>query len=96
MPKTEIPEIPAGTFEYAEKVSHALLAATKRMFDMAFGGENNIVLVAARKNEDGTESFVVISDYDEKSEMVRIMREAARRAIDGSMLDPDDFKEPKH
>lgn len=96
MTKPLTDEIPPGSIEYVEKVSTALLSTIKPMFDMAFGGENKIVLVAARVNEDGTDSFVVISDYDEKPEMVRVMREAARRAIDGSMIDPDDFKELKH
>lgn len=91
-----IPEIPAGTMEYAERVSESIVKANRNLFNLFFHQEHNVVVIATRPNEDGTNSYIVMSNYDDKQEMVAVMHEAARKSVDGSMIDGADFKEPKH
>lgn len=86
----------AEAMEYAESASKAILEAVGRLFGFAFGGDHKLVVISVKKDRDGNDAFMVVSDYDSKDEMVRIMNEAARKSVDGSMIDGDDFKEPKH
>lgn len=91
-----IQEIPAGAMDYAEKVCKSIVEATKHLFAIFFRREHNVVIIAVMHHEDGTKGFIVMSDVDDKQQMVDIMRHATNKAVDGSMIDGDDFNEPKH
>lgn len=92
----DVPEIPAGAMGYAERVCKSIFEATKHLFSIFFRRENNVVIIAVLTHEDGTKGFIVMSDYEDKQEMANVMHAAANKSVDGTMIDSDDFKEPKH
>lgn len=96
MTKPLTDEIPAGALEYVEKVTKAILVTVGRMFAMALGSDYKLVIIAVQKDDKGKDALCVVSDFEDKHEMTRIMREAAVRAMDGSMVDNDEAREPKH
>lgn len=96
MTEPKIEEVPEGAMEYAEQVCKSIVETTRKLFSLFFRSDHNVVIIAVRTHADGTKGFIVMSDLQEKQEMVNIMHEAARKAVDGTMIDGDDLKEPRH